>query len=517
MKIWDHFKLSFWKNVSLLSILATFSAFSQNYEISISLNTRNDTILLGHYFTKREMPRVSDTVVLKNGKGLFRGDRDLPNGVYFLYNGGRILFDFIIGDNKKFGIVADTADLINLTKFTASPDNDVFFDYWRHNIYRHKQLQQLSEAYKNAASDAERTEIVAKQNTLNRESLAYIDQLIEDHQHLYISKVIKSLIPLMARLPDPPKDDEGNITDPTFQYRWYRSHFFDNLDIFDPNMLRTQSYEDKLFEYITRVIPQYNDTICVEIDKILTKAKANDVVFRYIMGTLYNHYSNLAQEVIFDKGIVPENIFLHLIEKWYIPYATWSSSEHIDNLNDIVTKRKPNLIGKHAPPIEMLMVLPPEHFKAAALDTAIKFDLHAGRMVEDFRKELISKFTVLYFWDFTCGHCKQGMQDLFHVWEEFKNNGLQVITIQIHLAERKDKGRWIDFINEKELFGTGWMNAWSPYSYKFREMYNTTNVPVMYLLDEKSDIILRGNLKSNIGSETIREFFENLMRDQQKN
>ena len=264
--------LSFLKNVILLSVLTTGAVFSQNYEISVALNTRNDTVLLGYYFTKGDKRYPSDTVVLKNGKGAFRGDRELPNGVYFLYSDGRLLFDFIIGDNKKFGIVADTADFINLTKFTASPDNDVFFDYIRHNVSRNQQIQQMSELYRNAASDADRAEIIAKRNTLDRESLAYIDQLIGDNHHLYVSKIIQSSIPLRARLPEPPRDDEGNVTDPYFQYRWYRAHFFDNLNIFDPDMLRTQSYEDKLFEYIT-IVPQNNDTICAEIDKILAKPK----------------------------------------------------------------------------------------------------------------------------------------------------------------------------------------------------------------------------------------------------
>ena len=498
-----------YKSLSVLCLLLCFDnvVFSQNYEISFTTNnTQNDTIFLGYYFASKSY--LSDTVVLKNGKGVFRSNRELPNGVYFLYSNGRLLFDFIIGDNKKFGIVADTTDFINLTKFIASPDNDVFLEYRRQLTDRTKKLQQLSDLYRNTTSDAEKSEIIAKQNTINRESLEYIDKLIEDNRHLYVSKIVESGIPVEARVPEPPRDEQGNITDQNFQYRWWRAHFFDNLDILDPDMLRTQSYDDKLFGYLTKVIPPYTDTICVEIDKILTKAQANDAVFRYIMSTLYNHYSNLAMEVIIDKGIVPENVFLHLAEKWYIPYATWGTEENKDNLKDLVKKRTPNLIGKHAPPIEMLKVLPPEHFKAAVLDTAIKYDVHAGRDISDFRKELKSKFTVLFFWDFTCGHCKQSIQDLFSVWEEYKDKGLQVITVQLYYADRKDKGRWIDFVNEKELFGTGWMNAWSPYSHKYRDMYNTASVPVMYLLDENFDIILRGNLKNSIGSETIKEFFD---------
>ena len=500
--------------VSLLLFVATIPVFSQGYEISVSLKTPSDTVLLGYYFAKSTY--VSDTAILKNGKGVFRGDKKLEKGVYFLVSKKRIFFDhLIIGDQQKFSVVSDTVDFINQTKFTASPDNEVFFDYARHNINRGKQQQQLIEQYRNAASDAEKTEISAKLSSLTKESLAYVDQLIENNRHLYVSKIINSQIPMTVRVPEAPKDADGNAADPNFQYRWYRAHFFDNLNIFDPDMIRTSAYEDKLFEYIS-ILPYHTDTICTEIDKIMTKAKANDVIFRNLLSTLYNHYVKLAQDIIVDnRGIAPENVWLHLVEKWYIPYATWSTEENTENLKKEVANRKPNLIGKHTPPIEMLTILPTDHFKAAALDTAIKFDLHAGRMVEDFRKDnaLKSKFTVLLFWDMTCGHCKQAIQDLYNVWEEHKNNGLQVVTVQIYLTDRSDKGKWIDFVNEKNLFGTGWVNAWSPYSHTYRDLYNTAVVPVMYLLDENFDIILRGNLKGTIGAETIKEFCDNQFKN----
>ena len=504
--------LSFLKSVSLLSLMATVSVFSQKYEISISMKTKNDTVMLTHVFAKKEPVWLDTTIVLKNGKGVFKGNKVLPKGLYSIYNNRR-KYDIIIGDHQVFGIVIDTADFIKQTKFTDSPDNDVFFKYLNHNNERNKHLQQLSELYKNATSDAEKNDINAKRNILSRESLEYIDKLIEENKQLYVSKIIKSLIPILARLPEPPRDELGNITDPNFQYRWWRSHFFDNLNIFDPDMLRTEFYEDKVLEYMTRVIPQHTDTICAELDKILEKARINDEIFRCILVSVYNLYAD-SKDIV--RGyVVPENVWIHLVEKWYIPYATWSTDENIENLRKEVANRKPNLIGKHAPPMEMLVVLPTEHFKAAALDTAIMFNVYAGKIIEDFRKELKSKFTVLLFWEFTCSHCKQTIQELFKVWEEYKDDGLQVLTVQIHLTDRKDKGKWIDFVNEKNLFGAGWINAWSPYSYKYKELYNLPNVPVIYLLDENFDIILRGNLKGNIGAETIKEFFDNQMKNQQ--
>ena len=60
----------------------------------------------------------------------------------------------------------------------------------RHYADRSKQQQQLGELYGNAVSDDEKRDIIAKRNALNSESLEYIDKLIADNSHLYVSKFI---------------------------------------------------------------------------------------------------------------------------------------------------------------------------------------------------------------------------------------------------------------------------------------------------------------------------------------
>ena len=492
---------SFLKTVILLSFMASVSVFSQNHEISISLNTRNDTVLLGHFFAKNDLMILDDTVVLKNGKGVFRGDKKLERGVYFLVSDGKKLFDFIIGDNKKFGILADTADFINLTKFTSSPENDVFYEFWRFNADRGKQFQLLNEQYQNATSDDDRNAIRTKMQQLRDERIQYIENLVDTNKDLYVSKFLRTIVPVERHIPDPPRDAQGNVTDPGFQYRWYRANFFDNLNIFDPDMLRTPFYEEKVMEFITKVIPQYTDTICAEASKILTKAKANDEIFRCVMVSLFNHYASLANKVLVQGFVVPENVWVYLAEKWYIPYVTWSTVDYLETLRKEVEKKTPNLIGKQAPPMEMLRLLPTDHIKAAALDTAIQFDLHAGREIQDFRKELKAKFTAIVFWDYSCGHCKTFLQEMFQVYEEHKNKSFEVITVQT-VNTREAKGKWIDFVNEHQMYD--WTNAWSPYNNDYKDLYDISSTPQLFLLDEKGNIILK-----RMQPEHFKDFFDN--------
>lgn len=425
---------------------------------------------------------ADDTTVLKNGKGTFKGKKKLEKGIYFIISDGK-RYDIIMGDNQRFGVMADTSDFMNRTRFVSSPENEIFYSFQRYNAGHNTKLQQLGEQFKKASGNQEKDAIRNQIQVLEKERLEYTQKLIDDHQGWYVAKFLNSLIPMESNLPDYPRNAKGQITDSTYVFRWYRAHFFDKFNIYDPEMLRTPLYEDKILEYQTKVIQyQLPDTICADLDKVLTKAKTNDEIFQCVLITIFNYY-------VKSNIMVHENVWVHLAEKWYIPFASWSKADYIETLKKEVAKRKSNLIGLYAPPMEMLMALPPEHFKAAALDTAIKNDLHAGVMIDDFRKRVKGKYIAILFWDYGCTHCKKTIQDLFRIFEEYKDKGLQVITVQTVVDAKEAKGKWIDYVNEHNLFG--WINAWSPYSHKYKELYDIYMTPRIYLLDEHDMIIAK--------------------------
>ena len=75
----------------------------------------------------------------------------------------------------------------------------------------------------------------------------------------------------------------------------------------------------------------------------------------------------------------------------------------------------------------------------------------------------------------------------------------------MYYSDRRDKGRWMDFVNENDMFGVGWFNAWSPYHHEFRKLYDTSNIPKIYLLDENGVVIFR-----DIKLENLKEIFNNM-------
>lgn len=456
----------------VLLLLASFPCFSQGYEINISMKTKNDTVYLTHIFAKEDPLRLDTTIVLKNGKGVFKSDEVLPKGLYYIVNDSKS-FQILIGNNQKFAIEADTTDFYHLNRFAASTDNDVFYNYLRDNIQRGKQQQQLIEQYQNTTDDAEKKTINEQLQALYKEKMALTQKSINDNEGLYVSKYLKAQMPL--ELPELPREE---------QYYWYRAHYFDNFNIYDPDMLRTPLYEKKLTDYLTWFSQIHlPDTVCAEMDRMLTKAMHDKEVFRCVLATMFNYFSPK------EELIAHDNFVVNLVDNWYIPHAEWATN--IEEMKKYADKVRPTLIGKLAPPLEQLMIFSPEHFKAAALDTAIKNDMHAGRIISDFRNSINSKYLAILFWDIGCSHCKEKIQQLWEVYEACKDKGLQIIAVQ---TLWDGKARWVDFINEHDMLGNGWFNAWIIYDLKWHDLYNASVVPILYLLNEKKEIILKGNI-----------------------
>jgi thiol-disulfide isomerase/thioredoxin len=470
----------------ILSLFVLQTSFGENgYEIKVKINGIKDTtVILGHHFAS--IMNADDTIrVDKNGSGIFKGKKPLPQGMYIVFLPTKTYFDIIIGENQKFSVENDTTDLFKKIKFTGSKENQIFYDYQYLLSSKREEMKKLQEQKKLATTDAEKKKITDQMKDIDSEVKKYKEKTIADNSSTFISKFIKGTQDI--EVPEPPKDDKGRITDSTFQYRYYREHYFDNFDISDPRMLRTPLYEEKIITYLDKVVPQDPDSINPEIDKLIAKSRTNPELFRYMLVTLFNHYGQ-SQIMGFDA------IALYIADKYYIKEATWSDSTYINKLKDQVSKKLPLVIGKVAPDIKLVFV-PSEHFKEAADSLPMKKNPYVGDffMLSDIK----TNFTILYFWEADCGHCKKATPLMYDVFNKLKDKSVAVISINLLFGE-EGKVKWIDFVNEHKLYD--WINAWNPYDYKFKEQYDVTSTPTIYILDKDKKIIAK-----RIGPEQCEE------------
>ncbi|HEY4786180.1 MAG TPA: thioredoxin-like domain-containing protein, partial [Bacteroidales bacterium] len=355
-----------------------------------------------------------------------------------------------------------------------------------------KERTPLMEKYKTATGN-KRDSLNKKLEDLNRKSEDFIRRKIDE---LPPNSMLAALLKISQeiKVPDFPRDGSGKVTDSAFQYKYYKAHYFDNFDFTDGRLLRTPLYEQKIKFYLEKMIPPMLDSIDMEVDRFLDKTKGNEELFRYLLSTLYNYYLS-SQIVGFDA------VFVHIAEKYYIPYASWSSKEFIENLKKDLAKLKPTLIGQSAPNVK-LITLPTDHFLAAQNDTALKSNPYLGSNMEI--NDIVSKYIVIVFWEADCHHCQQAMPVLHDAYERLKDKGVQVLAVNA-ISSVPGKRKWIDYINEHGYYD--WINAWSPYSNDYRDLYNLQAFPAIFVLDENKRIISK-----RIGAEQVEDVINFEMR-----
>lgn len=464
-----------------LSFFIIFNLFivakGQGYEIKLRINNLSDTsVILGHYFNKSMYP--DDTIRLnKKGIGTFKGQNSLPGGMYIIFLPSTKFFEILISDDQKFSIVADTANFIDNIKVEGTNENSVFFNFQKYMKSIKEKADSIQKLISNTDINEEKEMYRQQIKEININRINHINDIVEETSGLFVSKFLKATLDIVV--PDPPKDKDGNIIDSTWQYYYFRNHYFDNFDISDVRLLRTPIYEDKIMNYVTKVIPQIPDSIIPEIDMLIKKSRADSSLFRYMLITLFNHYGK-------SNIMGMDAVQVHIADNYYINESWWSDAKFIKDLEEKVGKIKPLLIGNKARDIELVNV-PSGHFIEAKNDTSLKKFPHIGTHFNLYN--IRAEYTILLFWEADCGHCKTVVPEMYKIYQNnLKNKNVEVVAISTLFGE-EGKIKWVDFINKNGLYD--WINAWNPYSYEFKLKYNIMTTPQIFLLDADKKIIAK--------------------------
>ena len=458
------------------AFLFNLASFTQGYDIKIRINGLSDTIaILGHYVSKSMYP--DDTAWLdQNGFGVFKDDKKLPGGMYVIYLPSTKFFQILIDEDQQFSLESDTFDFINTLKARGTEDNTIFYDFQRFMKTLSDEAATVQEKIKTSENEPEKEELKKRLKKLGDERISYINKIIQDNPKLFVSTFLKATLDI--NVPEPPILPDGK-KDSVWQYYYFRNHYFDNFDYTDSRLLRTPLIEDKVMDFVTKIIPQIPDSIMPYLDMMLDKSKADSNVFRYMLISIFNHFAK-------SNVMGMDAVYIHLAEKYYINDSWWSDEKFIADMKERIEKAKPLLIGKKAPDME-LMVVPDDHFLAAENDTALKRFPHIGSKIT--LNNIDCKYLVLVFWESDCGHCQTIIPQLHEIYEKtLKDKNIKVLAVSTLFGE-EGKIKWIDFVNKHKLYN--WMNAWNPYSYQYKIQYDILTTPQFFILDQDKKIIAK--------------------------
>ncbi|MEN8120381.1 MAG: thioredoxin-like domain-containing protein [Bacteroidota bacterium] len=513
----------------LILLLYTTNSIAQGYNIKVKMSQlKNQELILGHHFATMLIP--DDTLVLNNkGEGYFKGKEKLREGMYFIFLPSKKTFDIIVGKDQQFTIMNDTVDLQKNLKVDGSEENQIFVEYQTYFAEQRAIAQKLSEERKTVKGDAQK-EIDKKLKQINVSFQTKIDGIITKNPDYFFSKFIKAT--LEVKIPKTVKGQEA-------RYYYYRGQYFNYFDFKDARLLRSPIYENKLDYYLDKIIPKAPDSIITQVDMLIEGSKDDRELFRYMLVHLFNKFAK-------SEIMGYENVYVHIAEKYYIPDAEWGDKEFIEELKRKIERKKPGLIGNIAPEIKMNL-LPNDPAAVEALrdqleelnkkgSVYLKNKVLLEQQVKEFKinypkyndstalsqvkinnlatildEELLpgfegfsslhqidTKYTIMWFWEPDCSHCKTMTPKLVKAYNEknLKDKSVTVFSVYLHRNINEwDKytdhiKKWFDFVLENEMFP--FINVWEPFGYtRFRDKFDISSSPVLYLLDKDKKIIAK--------------------------
>lgn len=413
------------KNIFLIFLIFLSSQFfSQKIRIKV-LNQKDTTVHLIRYYGEKLY--YADTAEMKNGMVVFDGAKQKP-GIVGLFLPGQKYFEFIY-NNEDIILETSSPDFLANMKVKKSVENMLFIPYINFIQSQRIEMSALTEKRNALAKENPENKILSdKIDKMNKDVDAYQLKLIEENPTKLVGKIVK-----MSRdvtIPEVPRDANGLILDSNFRFKFYRTHFWDNVDLNEDALVNNPVFHNKLeFYFGKNMLVQHWDSVLYYAFDFCDRLKQDSKIFEYSVGWIASTFGK-SEIMGMDK------VYLYMLNRYYCTKnsegkspAFWVAEdkfkdmcENLPNkLNLVVGVRPPNLILK---------------------------DTSDTKWIDFY--SLKSDFTIVYFWDPECGHCKKTTPKLAILYEKkFKLRNVEIYAIGKALG--KDFEGWKKFIRENNM------------------------------------------------------------------
>lgn len=467
--------------VFMLAFLFAFTTASaqKGYNIRVKLdNYPEKSLTLGFHYGDKQY--VKDTVEQgADGYFTFQADTLLPCGVYLLVlkPDNSFIQLLIPDDDQVFTVITDGKDAVSHMKVKGSEDNEIFYTYLQFlNKMRVEADTIKAKMARSNGVAADSLALVRQSAELDKQVKKYQSDLIAKHAETLTAKIIKSSVE--PEVPEFQGSDEKEIQ--LKKYYWYRAHYFDNIDITDPCMLRSPVLHPKIDAYVNKVIPQHPDSINLAVDFIIDKLKDSPENYKFYLIHFLNTYAK-------SNLVGMDACYVHIAEQYYCNGgASWVKKEDVEKICDNARRLEPILIGKIAPNI----IVKDRNDHPMSL-----WDVDAD-------------YTVLFFWAPDCSHCKKAAPFMVEFAEKFKDRSVKVFAVCTAVT---DKGPecWKG-AEEKGFSDFLFLNTYDPYIQShYKTLYDVQSTPQIFILDRKHEILMK-----RIGAEQLITVMEEVINFQ---
>ncbi len=355
--------------------------FSQKLRFKVD-GVSDTTVYLTKYVGQKLY--YADTAQIKNGVAEFDKKSLKPGILAFLMPGQRY-FEFVY-NNEEINIETSSKDLIGAMKVKKSEENKVFIPYIQYLQTQRTKSSELAKQREGLAKDDPKyISLTSRIDSIDKLVMAYRNDLLKNHANLLTAKIIKMSVEV--DIPDYPRDANGKVLDSAYRYRYYRKHFWDNIDLTDQRLVNTPVFHQKIEYYFGKnMMVQHPDSIVEAAYAFCDALDPNGEVFKYSVDYITN---NAAKSNIMGM----DKVFVRMCERYYCrtnvatgkSYAFWMPEDKLKTLCEDINIKKHLVQG----------VVPPNITLRDTTDVKWR----------DFYS-LKNDYVILYFWDPECGHCK---------------------------------------------------------------------------------------------------------------
>ncbi len=441
-------------------------AFAQGYQVTLKAPAFKSGITYLTYYMGNNL-NISDSAAMNNkGEAVFKGPEKLPPGIYVLVlPGKRLRTEFLIDKEQLITVSVDTSDMVNKTIITGSKENIPYLEYQKFVAGKGKLLQDEKTAFINSRTNSD--SLLHEKNYNN-----YNNQLNDYRENVIKNKPNSMLAVLLNAMKEPPVPPKKPIThaDSLNNYYYYRNHYWDGITFMDDRVIRTPFFLKKLERYYREVMPQAADSIIKDVDYKLLLARSSPEMYKFLLNWLTDEY-------ISPKYMGQDAIFVHLFENYHSKgVSNWLNEKQMEVISRRAYMLMANLIGEKGADLEMV--------DSSGTPTSL-YNVKAD-------------YVILCFWDPNCGHCKEEIPRIDSVYQaSWKKHNLRIYAILTQDEKENLKPAWVNYIKEHHL--SDWINVYQTKEMEaadlaaqragFRQLYDVTLTPTLYLLDKEKHII----------------------------
>ena len=432
---------------------SVFFAQKNGYKIQIKIEKLTAPFLyLGFYNSSAERLQL-DSAKATNGAATFEGTEKLPAGMYLVFDKtDTTFFNFLIDKEQYFSIFTKKDSLYNALKAENSADNSLYFEEIK--IAENARYQIF--ALENLIKNLQRNDKLGNQN-LEQEIRQIADSSLQRQTQLLATSppsFAHTIFWASQELKIP--DSLNNYGD---RLLFFKNHYFDNLDLNDERLHRTPFYMSRIENYINKLGSFHPDSLRNVTAFVLQKIDKKSIGFKLVSTRLLNYFGK-SELALYEVGYV--KVVEDYLDKGEMP---WITGEDSVKISKTARNLKSSLVGNIAPDLKM------QQRDSSEISLS----------------EVAARYILLIFWDPDCKVCHKKIPALEAVYEKYQPLGLEAFAVCT-----RQGNSFVRCWETADADNMRWITVADPLQKSnFMTLYNTSNLPMIYVLNGEKKIIAK--------------------------